>query len=140
MRRDPFEEVEPLEPLGFQEVFASLSKRSIMWDLIGPHKMWNHSEKYGQSPASPDVLAREFEDMTERKSMLLPLGQSLPLLCYIAAESATEAIMASDPNFSELSDDDRMRFRMQNVQLGSVITESVLGHLIQNGLIHLGGH
>jgi hypothetical protein len=138
--RDPFEEVEPLEPLGIHEVLTSRAKRSIMWDLIGPHKMWNYSEKYGQNPASPDVLHREYLDMVERKNLLLPLSNALPLLCYIAAESATEAIIASDESFAGISDEDRMKFRMQNVQLGSVITESVVSHLIQNGLIKYGGY
>jgi hypothetical protein len=139
MTRDPFEEVEPLEPLGYHEVLASLSKRSIMWDLIGPQKMWRESVKYGQNPASPDVLHKEYEDMMERRGMLEPLSHNLPMLCYIAAESATEAIMAADDSFSLLSDEERMIFRMKNVQLGSIITSSVIGHLLQAGALSYGG-
>lgn len=139
MNRDPFAEVEPLEPLGFQEAFASLVRRSIKWDLIGPHKMWQHPEQYGESPASPDVLAKEYAEMVKRKNGLLPISHPLSLFCYIAAESATDAILAGDESLSELSDDDKMRLRMQNVQLSSAVTETVIGHLLQAGLIKYGG-
>jgi hypothetical protein len=135
---NPFEEVEPLEPLGYPEVFTSLIKRSIMWDLIGPARMWQQSVKYGQSPASPDVLRREYEDMLKRKRNLLPIGGQLALMCYVAAESATEAVFASDDKFSQLSDDEKVSVRMQNVAMSSAVTESVIGHLLQSGILVYG--
>lgn len=138
MTHNPFEEVTPLEPLGYPEVFASLIKRSIMWDLIGPTRMWQQSVKYGQEPASPDVLRKEYEDMMVRKRGLLPLGGTLALMCYVAAESATEAIIASDEKLSKLTDDERTSVRMQNVALSSAVTESVIGHLLQSGILVYG--
>lgn len=138
MNHNPFEEVEPLEPLGYPEVFTSLFKRSVMWDLIGPARMWQSSVKYGQEPASPDVLRREYEDMLKRKRALLPMSGQLALMCYVAAESATEAVFASDDKFSKLSDDEKISVRMQNVALSSAVTETVIGHLLQSGILVYG--
>lgn len=140
MTRDPFEEVEPLEPMDVQEAFASSVHRSVMWDLLGPKKMWNSSEKYGQNPASPDVLNAEYEEMMKRHNSLTPFGGSLPLLCYIAAESASQIVMASDSRYDEIPEEEKMKFRAHNVQLGSAVASSVIGHMIQSGLLHYGGH
>ena len=140
MKYNPFEEVEPLEPLDVQAAFAASIHRSMMWDLLGPHKMWNDSEKYGQCPASPDVLTAEYEDMMVRHNSLLPFGGSIPQLCFIAAESVSQIVMASDKRYAEISEEDRTKFRAQTVQMGSAITSSVIGHLIQSGLLHYGGH
>lgn len=138
MTHDPFEEVEPLDPLGNQEAFASFVRRSMKWDLIGPYKMWNDAEKFGENPASPEVMEKEYADMIRRKDKLLPIGAAISLFCYIAAESATEAILLGDESLSDITEDDKLRLRMQNVQLSSAVTESVLGHLFQAGLITYG--
>lgn len=137
---DPFEPVEPLAPLDEWAVFTTTLQRSMMWDLVGPHKMKDNPTDFGQTSASMDVLQAEHKEMIERRSYLASLGAHYPLMCYIAAESASQALMQLDKKYENMQDEERMQFRMHNVNIGAAIVGSVLGHLFQNGLIHLGDH
>lgn len=100
--------------------------------------MWRSPQTYGQEPASPDVLAMEYDDMMQRKKNLLPLSNTLALLSYVAAESATEAVIASDKRLSKLTEEEQLAMRMQNVALSAAVTESVIGHLLQSGILVYG--
>lgn len=141
MTYDPFSaEIEPLSEIDDWEVLTSMLKRSILWDLLGPMKMKTPNEKLKITGASKDVLEAEYKEMMKRKYSLLPLRSELSLMSYIAAESASDALLALDERYKEMTDDDRAQFRLHNVAVGAVITDAVLGHLIQEGLLHFGGH
>lgn len=135
---DPFENVEPLEPLDpFQVLTAQLS-RSMLWDMIGPDNIKNSSELFNQQPASDEVLEAEAADMWARKQTLIPFGMDFPLLCYMAAESASLVMMKGDEKLGNLSTADKMQFRAGNVKLGTAIAEAVVSHMLQKGLIKHG--
>jgi len=135
---DPFEEVEPVEDLDPWEVLTSQLARSMMWDMIGPYKMRDESVKYGQNPASMDVLEAEAKEFWRRKYSLSPLGMDFQLLCYIASQSASSALLMSEGLNETLSYEDQMKFRVSNLKVGVAIAESVVGHLLQKGLIQYG--
>ena len=140
MTYDPFEDVEPLRPLEDGAVLISLLKRSILWDLIGPDRIRKDSEHFGMAPASPEVFDKEFEEMIRRKYSLLPIRDRLSLMCYIAAESASHALMTGDKKYSEMTPEDKLQFRLHNVSLASVVADSVISHMLQDGSLHYGGH
>jgi len=136
---DPFEEVVPLEPLDSLAVLTQTLKRSIMWDIIGPYRMRDSPEDFHQQPASPDVLQAEYADLMRRQNSLMYLNPNLAMMCYIAAESATEALLKLDPRYKEMPEEEILQFRTHNVNIGSAIVGSVLGQMLQNGLLHIGG-
>lgn len=137
---NPFEEVEPLEPLDpFRTMTAQLS-RAMLWDMVGPSNMQNKSVILGQHPASQDVLEAEANEMWARKRSLLPFGQDFPLLCYVAAEAASTAILTGDDNLGSMSESDKTLFREGNIKLGTAVAESVVSHMLTTGLIRYGEH
>lgn len=137
---NPFEEVTPLDPLDDWEVFTSTLQRSMMWDFAGPEKIQENPQSLGQQPASPDVLKAEYKEMMLRHSALAPISRNLSIMCYIAAESATQALLQLDPKYAEMPEAERLQFRVHNVNIGAAITSSVLSHLLQGDFLHYGGH
>ena len=135
---DPFEEVEPLTPLDEWAVRSTTLQRSMMWDFIGPFKMRDSPEQFGQTPASSDVLEQEYKEMAARYSLLSPFGSQLSLMCYIAAESISQVLLTSDDKYESMSEEEQLQFRMQNVNIGAAITNSVLSHMLQDGLLQQG--
>lgn len=135
---DPFEEVSPVAPMDPWQALTTELSRSMMWDMIGPSRMQNEPVKYGQQPASPDVLDAEAKEMWVRKHSMLPFGMDFSLLCYMAAESASLALIKNDETLSELPEEDKLKFRIHNVKLGTAIAESVVSHMLQKGLIQYG--
>jgi hypothetical protein len=135
---DPFEEVSAVPEIDpVQQLTIELS-RSMMWDMIGPHKMRDEPIRFGQNPASTDVLEAEAKEMWERKHALVPFGWDFPLLCYIAAQTASSAIISGDPTFAEMHEEDQMKFRINNVNMGNVVAAAVVSHMLQKGLIKYG--
>lgn len=135
---DPFEEVEPLEELDPLQRLATEIARSMTWDMIGPNKMQKDPERFGQHPASIDVLEAEAAEMWGRKNSLLPFGMDFSFLCYMASEAASYALMNSDDQLKEMPEEDRMKFRFHNYKLGTAIVEAVVSHMLQRGLITYG--
>lgn len=135
---DPFEEVSPVAPIDPWQALTTELSRSMMWDMIGPTRMHNEPGKYGQQPASPDVLEAEAKEMWTRKHSMLPFGLDFSLLCYMAAESASLALIRNDDTLNELPDDEQLKFRIHNVKLGTAIAETVVSHMLQKGLITYG--
>lgn len=141
MTYDPFTaEIAPLEPLDNEQAVISHLQRSMMWDIVGPAGIRKNPERFGQNPASQDVMDKEFEEMVLRKNALSSFGFRLPLLTHIAVESASQALLATDPRYSIYTDAEKLQFRMDNARLTTVVTETVISHLLQGGLIHFGGH
>ena len=60
------------------------------------------------------------------------------LLCYMAAETASLALIRNDEDMLRLPDEERLKFRMHNVKLGTAIAETVVSHMLQKGLITYG--
>lgn len=135
---DPFEEVSPVAPLDQWQALTTELSRSMLWDMIGPHKMLHDPESFGQHPASEDVLEAEAMEMWARKRSMLPFGMDFNLLCYMAAESASLALINGDENMAGLPDEERYKFRIHNVKLGTAIAEAVVSHMLQKGLIKYG--
>jgi len=135
---DPFEEVSPVAPIDPWQALTTELSRSMMWDMIGPTRMRDEPGKYGQQPASPDVLEAEAKEMWTRKHSMLPFGMDFSLLCYMAAESASLALIRNDEMMSELPDEEKLKFRIHNVKLGTAIAETVVSHMLQKGLIQYG--
>jgi hypothetical protein len=141
MTYNPFTAViTPVEPLDTEAATVSVLQRSMMWDLVGVKGIREEPMKYGQNPASQDVIDKEYEEMIVRKSAITALGYQLPLLCHVAVESASQVLMASDPHWEFISPEDKLKFRMHNSKVATAVTESVISHLLQGGLIHIGGH
>ena len=135
---DPFEEVSAVPEIDPVQQLTTELSRSMLWDMIGPYKMRDYPTQYGQNPASPDVLEAEGKEMWERKHALLPFGWDFPLLCYIAAQSASSAILIGDPAFAEMDAEDQLKFRINNVNMGTAVAEAVVSHMLQKGLIRYG--
>ena len=135
---DPFEEVSPAAPIDPWQALTTELSRSMMWDMIGPARMRDEPTKYGQHPASMDVLEAEAQEMWARKHSMLPFGMDFSLLCYMAAESASLALIRADDMMNSLPDDEKLKFRIHNVKLGTAIAEAVVSHMLQKGLITYG--
>lgn len=135
---DPFEEVTPVAPLDQWQALTTELSRSMMWDMIGPNRMLHDPESYGQHPASSDVLEAEAMEMWGRKRSILPFGMDFNLLCYMAAESASLALLNGDETMQELPEEEKYKFRVHNVKLGTAIAEAVVSHMLQKGLIKYG--
>lgn len=135
---DPFENVSPIAPIDPWQALTTELSRSMLWDMLGPARMWNEPGRYGQQPASLDVFEAEANEMWARKKSMMPFGMDFSLLCYIAAESASLALIHSDEMMRELPDEEKLKFRIHNVRLGTAITEAVVSHMLQKGLIQYG--
>src|SRR6202007_465519 len=133
-----FEEESPVAPIDPWQALTTELGRSMMWDMIGPNRMQNEPEKYGQHPASLDVLEAEGKEMWARKHSMLPFGMDFSLLCYMAAESASVALIRNDEMLVDLPDEEKLKFRIHNVKLGTAIAETVVSHMLQKGLIQYG--
>jgi hypothetical protein len=135
---DPFEEVSPVTPIDPWQALTTELSRSMMWDMIGPKRMKDEPQRFGQQPASLDVLEAEAKEMYDRKHSMLPFGLDFSLLCYMAAETASVALINNDEMLNELPDEERLKFRIHNVKLGTAIAETVVSHMLQKGLIKYG--
>jgi hypothetical protein len=135
---DPFEDVSPATPIDPWQALTTELSRSMMWDMIGPKRMRDEPEQYGQHPASPDVLEAEAKEMWARKHLMLPFGMDFPLLCYMASEAASLALIKNDDQMKQLPEEDKLKFRAHNIRLGTAIAETVVSHMIQKGLIKYG--
>jgi hypothetical protein len=58
----------------------------------------------------------------------------------MAAESASLALIHSEEELKALPDEERLKFRVHNVKLGTAIAESVVSHMLQKGLVKYGDH
>lgn len=135
---DPFEDVSPAEGIDPWQALTTELSRSMMWDMIGPKRMRDEPQRYGQNPASLDVLEAEAKEMYARKHLMLPFGMDFPLLCYMASESASLALIKNDEILTELPEEEQLKFRIHNVKLGTAIAETVVSHMLQKGLIKYG--
>lgn len=137
---DPFDDVVPLPPLDEVAVLTHTLERSIMWDIIGPYQMRDNPTDFGQNPASMDVLEAEYRDLMQRQDYLLQFGSNLHLMCYIAAESASDALIKLDEKYKDMPEEELLQFRTHNVNIGAAIVGAVLGNMLQRGLLHAGEH
>lgn len=137
---DPFEEVEPVEPIDEFQLITSEIFRGMLWDMIGPEAMANKPTDFLQQPASPDVLEAEAKEMWARRSALLPFYMDLQLLSSLASEAASIALMGTQEHFKELSEQEKIEFRKANIKMGTAISGSVVSHLLQRGLLKYGEH
>lgn len=135
---NPFEEVEPLAPIDPMELMMSQLSRAMLWDMVGPYSMRDKAELLGQHPASTDVLEAEAKEMWERKRSLLPFGMDFPFLCHVASETASTALLSTNPNLNSMGEMDKAEFRAGNVRLGTAIAEAVVSHMLEKGLIKYG--
>jgi hypothetical protein len=132
-----WENVAPLPAIEPLEIYHARLRRSMMWDLAGP-LIPSEPERFGQVPASPDVLEVEFNEMALRKQSLLPLGLSLDIACRTAAEAATMVSLATDKSAGELSEEDKMKYLANNVRISEAVTRSVISHFISTGILQYG--
>lgn len=137
---NPFEaNVEPYDTSENIRYYPTVLNRQCMWDLVGD-AMIKEPERFGQSPASPDVMDAEYRDMVMRKRSLLPLGQHINHGSMIAATAATTAILAIEPKAAAMTDEEKAAFLAENIRVASAVTNSVISQLITNGLLHYGAH
>lgn len=135
---DPFEEVTPVPDIDPVQALTIELGRSMLWDMIGPERMTKEGHIFEQFPASEDVLEAEAKEMWNRKYSLAPFGMDFPILCYVAAESASLALLKSDETLNNMSDEDKMKFRISNIRIGTAIAETVVTHMLQKGLVKHG--
>lgn len=135
---DPMEPVEPVPPMLPGEQLTAELTRSMMWDMIGPYQIRDEPYKYGQHPASMDVLEAEAAEFWARKSTLLPFGMFFPMYCFIAAESASKAVLVGHGMLEHMSPEEQQNFRMNNIKFATSVAESVVGHMLQRGLVKYG--
>lgn len=140
MTHDPFEEVTPPSPLNGWAVLTSTLQKEMLWDIVGPQRLVNDPEKLGVKPSSKDVFDMERRDMMERKYSLMPIRNELSLLSYVAGQVASDAVIALDDRYKFMDEDELLSFKELTINMGSVITDAVISHLFQQGLIHYGGH
>lgn len=135
---DPFEEVEPAPAIDPWQALTTELSRSMMWDMIGPVALRDEPTRFGQNPASTDVLEAEAEEMWARKRSLTAFGMDLPLLCHMAAETASRIIYGKEESMQHMNAEEIFQFRVRNVVLGTAIAETVVSHMLQKGLITYG--
>ena len=137
---DPFDEnIVPYDSSENAELYPNAMLRSCMWDMVGPDMLRN-PEKYGESPASPDVAFLEYQDMLSRKRSLVPFGPNISMGCYVAATAATRAVIASEPRAAELTEEEKSNLLTENIRVSIAVTSSVLSHMLKKGLLHYGAH
>lgn len=137
---DPFSaEVEPLNPLDTIALFPLALRRSMMWDMVGD-AMIKDPERFGENPASDDVIEAEFKEMVDRNRTLNPFGPGIEMYCSLAAAAATSAVLAIEPKAQGLSEEEKEEFLAENTRISSMVTRTVLGHMLYKGLIHVGAH
>lgn len=135
---DPFKaDVEPLNPVDTIALFPLALRRSMMWDMVGD-AMIKNPEDFGENPASEDVLEAEYRDTVVRNRMLDPFGPGVEMYCTLAAQAATSAVLAIEPKAQGLSEEEREEFLAENTRISTMITKTVLGHMLHKGLIHIG--
>lgn len=132
-----WEGIVPLPPVEQLEIYHTMLRRSMMWDMLGP-RITSDPEKFGQVPASPDVLQMEFNDMARRQQSLLPLGLSLDIACRTAAEAATIVFLATDPRAENYTEEEKLQRLTDNVRASDAVAKSVLAHFISTGILHYG--
>ena len=132
-----WENIEPLPDVEPLEVYHARLKRSMMWDMLGP-RITSDPEKFGQVPASPDVLQMEFNDMATRHQSLMPLGLSLDIACRTAAEAATMVALATDPRHENITEEEKLQLFTDNVRISDAVAKSVMAHFISTGVLHYG--
>lgn len=130
----------PLTPIDGWAVLASTLKKEMLWDMLGPQPLAATPEKFGVQPASPDVFNMENQSMLRRKYSLVPIRNELSMLSFVAGQVAAEAMLAMDDRYENLPEEERLSFKANAINMGSAMTDAVIGHLFQQGLIHLGGH
>ena len=139
-RYDPFTAyVEPLDPNEGMALLPLALRRAMMWDMVG-ESMLKNAEAFGESPASDDVLEREFQDMVMRQNALEQFGPMIDMSCNIAATAAVKALSVLDPSVAELDDDAQEEMAVEHIKVSTMITKSVIGQLMAKGLIHIGAH
>jgi hypothetical protein len=139
-RYDPFNAgVEPLNSLDTIALFPLALRRSMMWDMVAD-AMIKDPERFGENPASDDVVEAEFREMVDRNRMLNPFGPGIEMYCQLAAAAATNAVLAIEPKAQGLSDEEREEFLAENTRISTMVTRTVLGHMLHKGLIHVGAH
>lgn len=131
-----FQEVAPVPPVDPLQKLTIELGRSTMWDMIGPYKIKESPDLYGQQPASNDVLEAEALDSFGRKHIVRSLGMDFPLLCHVASEAASRVMLVADGIV--LDEEQQLNFRMAHVNYGTAVAETVVGHLLQRGLLKLG--
>lgn len=137
---NPFEAiVEPLNPLDTIALFPLALRRSMMWDMVGD-AMIKDPERFGENPASDDVIEAEFREMVNRNRMLHPFGPGLEMYCTLAAAAATSAVLAIEPKAQGLTDEEKEEFLAENTRISTMVTQTILGHMLYKGLIHVGAH
>lgn len=135
---DPFEDVAaPEMPNPLEQLTTELS-RSMMWDMIGPINMKDHSDDFGQNPASMDVLEAEAQAMWKRKQALMVFGQDLPLFCTLATEAASNTLITANDNLKNMPEQFKMQYKQDNLRVSALVTASVISHMLQKGMLKFG--
>jgi hypothetical protein len=135
---DPTDTSELVPPMHPGEQLAAELSRSMMWDMIGPYSIRDEAFKYGQHPASDDVLEAEAEEFRARQSTLLPFGMFLPMYCTIASEAACRAVVIGQGLLEDMTPEELFNFRMNNIHFASSVAASVIGNMLQRGLLTYG--
>lgn len=137
---DPFKaNVEPVNPLETMALLPLALRRSMMWDMVGT-SMIHHAEDFGENPASPDVLDREFQDMVKRHKALDIFGPNIEMACNIATTAAIQALAVLDPSVAELSEEEREDMTEAHIKVSTMVTKSVIGQMMAREMIHPGVH
>lgn len=132
-----WEGVEPLPQMEPLEIYHTRLKRSMMWDMVGP-RIAADPERFGQAPASNDVLEKEFNEMVVRQQGLLPLGLSLDIACRTASEAATAASLAMRSETDNLTEEEKAKTYADNFFISEAVAKSVLAHFISSGVLKVG--
>jgi hypothetical protein len=109
----------------------------MMWDMIGP-MMIKDPQSFGENPASPDVLELEYRDMVMRHQALEAFGPSLDMACHLATHAAVKALSVISPTMQGVSDEDMEKLTEEHMQGANMVTKSVIGQMLSNGMIHTG--
>jgi len=112
----------------------------MIWDMVGPYRIKHSPEKMGVKPASDDVLEMEYRDMINRRTSLYPLRNQISFLSYVAAQVASDTLIAFDPRYAAMDEQSVLSFKELSINIGAAVTDAVISHLLEQGLIHLGGH
>jgi len=139
-RYDPFKAVvEPLDRMDTIKLYPLALQRSMMWDMVGD-AMIRNPEDFGENPASPDVLEAEFKELVIRNQLISSFGPNIDMSCVLAATAATRAILTMEPKTQDFTEEEKEEFLQENIRVSTMVTKTVLAHMLYKGLIHIGAH
>lgn len=129
--------IEPLDYMDTMQLMPLAVRRSMMWDMVGD-SMVTRPEDFGETPASHDVLEREYQDMVARHQAMASFGPSIDMACNLATTAAVKALTVNNPTTSSMSEEDLEKLTQEHMRVATMVTKSVIGQMLSKGLIHMG--